>query len=129
MKEKIDEGENPIVLAFTNKAIENVKNTLNKKFNYIDGTFDEKVVWDGHVPKRCYTFDSYFYTHEISSLENKIIFIEEFSMVPNKWMTMIYKAFIEFGTKIYMFGDPNQCDPVEGGSQIHYDYLDSATLK
>ena len=41
-------------------------------------------------------------------------------MVPNKWMTMIYKAFTMFNNKIYMFEDPNYCKPVEGGSQIHY---------
>ena len=28
-----------------------------------------------------------------------------------------------------MFGDPNQCEPVEGGSQIHYDYLNSKTVR
>ena len=28
-----------------------------------------------------------------------------------------------------MFGDPNQCEPVEPGSQIHYDYLESKTIR
>lgn len=28
-----------------------------------------------------------------------------------------------------MFGDPNQCEPVEGGSQINYDYLESKTVR
>ena len=28
-----------------------------------------------------------------------------------------------------MFGDPNQCEPVESGSKIHYDYLYSKTIK
>ena len=28
-----------------------------------------------------------------------------------------------------MFGDPNQCEPVESGSQIHYDYLNSKTIR
>ena len=50
-------------------------------------------------------------------------------MVPNKWMTIIYKAFITFNNKIYLFGDPNQCSPVEGGSQISYDYLWSKTVQ
>ena len=50
-------------------------------------------------------------------------------MVPNKWMTMIYKAFTMFNNKVYMFGDPNQlCKPVEGGSQINYDCLESKTV-
>ena len=49
-------------------------------------------------------------------------------MVPNKWMTKIYNAFTEFGTKVFMFGDPNQCEPVEGGSSINYNYLDSEAI-
>ena len=32
--------------------------------------------------------------------KKKILFIEECS-------TMIYKAFVMFGVKVYMFGDPN----------------------
>ena len=46
------EGESPIVLSFTNKAIENVKETL-KKFGYNENL-------DGEDTKICYTFDSYF---------------------------------------------------------------------
>ena len=70
---------NPIVLAFTNKAIENVKRRLIR-----DGMEYEEA------RNTCYTFDSFFCEHygrNISSLEDKTIFIEEFSMVPNKWMT------------------------------------------
>ena len=108
-------------MAFINKAIENVKDTL-EKIGYKKSDEDTKI---------CYTFDSYFcewFGRDANSLENKTVFIEEFSMVPNKWMTVIYKASIKFEINIYMFGDPNQCDPVEGGSQIHYDYLDSKTM-
>ena len=119
--EMMTEEDDPIVLSFTNKAVENVKNRLkNSVHNWLG--FDSK----------CHTFDSYFcdwHGRSIDSLEGKTVFIEEFSMVPNKWMTMIYKAFVMFGIKIYMFGDPNQCSPVEGGSQIHYDYLYSETVK
>lgn len=50
-------------------------------------------------------------------------------MVPNKWMTKIYQSFTLFNNTIYMFGDPNQCEPVENGSQIHYDYLNSKTVR
>ena len=117
--QKVIETENPIVLSFTNKAVENVKNRLIKKgySQYID---------------KCHTFDCYFcdwHGRKTESLENKTVFIEEFSMVPNKWMTLIYKAFVMFGIKVYMFGDPNQCEPVEGGSQINYNYLYSKTIK
>ena len=30
---------------------------------------------------------------------------------------------------MYLFGDPNQCSPVEGGSQISYNYLESKTVR
>ena len=43
-------------------------------------------------------------------------------------MTRIYNAYVEFGNKVYMFGDPNQCEPVKGGSSINYNYLDSETI-
>ena len=117
--EKVFQAENPIVLSFTNKAVENVKDRLIK---------------NGHrdLITDCHTFDSYFcewHGRDIKSLKDKTVFIEEFTMVPNKWMTLIYKAFVMFGIKIYMFGDPNQCEPVEGGSQINYDYLYSKIIK
>ena len=113
--------EKPLVLSFTNKAVQNVKDRLQK----MDG--DTSV---------CHTFDSYFCEWDSCSVEtnlkdlkHKTVFIDEFSMVPNKWMTMIYKAFTQYGTKVYMFGDPNQCSPVESGSQISYNYLRSKTVR
>ena len=117
----VEKTENPIVLAFTNKEVENVKNRLIK------------IGYDkDKVNRICHTFDSYFcewYNRNIDSLDGKTIFIEEFSMVPNKWITKIYEAFTMFNNKIYMFGDPNICSPVEGGSQISYDYLRSKTVR
>ena len=118
---KVKQTENPLVLSFTNKAIENVKSRL------IQSGY-EKEVANG----LCSTFDSYFCEwngRNIDSLKDKTIFIEEFSMVPNKWMTKIYQAYTLFNNTIYMFGDPNQCEPVEAGSQIHYDYLGSNTVR
>ena len=117
---KVKQTENPLVLSFTNKAIENVKSRLIQ-------TGYEK----DDANKICHTFDSYFCEwngRNINSLKDKTIFIEEFSMVPNKWMTKIYEAYTLFNNTIYMFGDPNQCEPVEAGSQIHYDYLGSKTV-
>ena len=70
----------------------------------------------------CYTFDSYLCEwngRDLASLKNKTVSIEEFSMVPNKWITKIDA----------LFGDPNQCPPVEGGSQVHYDYLNSESVR
>ena len=118
---KVQKAKNPLVLAFTNKAIENVKSRL------IQSGYEKD-----DANKICHTFDSYFCEwngRDINSLKDKTIFIEEFSMVPNKWMTKIYQVYTLFNNNIYMFGDPNQCEPVEAGSQIHYDYLGSKTVR
>ena len=123
MCKMVMKASNPIVLSFTNKAVQNVKDRL-KKMNY-----------EGEINKICHTFDSYFCEwngcHEtnLKSLEDKTIFIDEFSMVPNKWITLIYKAFTLYDTKVYMFGDPNQCSPVESGSQVSYNYLRSKSVR
>ncbi|XP_068689801.1 uncharacterized protein [Montipora foliosa] len=109
--------DKPLVLSFTNKAVQNVKERLrNMGYEAADNV--------------CHTFDSYFCEWDKCSIEtnlkdlkNKTVFIDEFSMVPNKWITMIYKAFTLYGTKVHMFGDPNQCSPVESGSQISYNFL------
>ena len=50
-------------------------------------------------------------------------------MVPNKWMTKIYNEYLKNGNRVYMYGDLNQCSPVEGGSQINYDYLESKPVR
>ena len=95
------EANNPIVFSFTNKAVENVKNRLTRM------GFDKdkaKLI--------CHTFDSYFCEFggtnvetNIKSLKNKTIFIEEFSMTPNKWITLIYKTFPIHNNTVHMFGD------------------------
>ena len=61
----------------------------------------------------------------ITQIKNKTVFVDEFSMVPNKFMTLLYKLWSQYGIKIYMFGEPNQCNPVERGSHISYNYLES----
>ena len=78
----------------------------------------------------CHTFDSYFceWRETDNSLKTKTIFIDEFSMVPNKWMTKIYEIFSKYNNTVYMFGDNNQCEAVENGSHIKYDYQESASI-
>ena len=36
-------------------------------------------------------------------------------MVSNKFITIIYKLWLHHNIKVYMFGDPNQCNPMESG--------------
>ena len=67
-------ADDPIILSFTNKAVENVKERLKRMKEY--GLVDE-----------CHTFDSYFcdyHGRDIPYLEGKTIFVKEYSMVPNK---------------------------------------------
>lgn len=108
------EATNPIIRSFTNKAIENVKSQVNH-----------------NLRDKCYTFDSYFNSYhngDILHLEDKKIFIEEYSMTPNKWMSKIYQAFTKYHNSVFMFGDTNQCDPVEKGRRICYDYFKSVAI-
>ena len=63
----------------------------------------------------------------MSSLQGKTIFVDEYSMTPNKWMTKLYEAFTKYKLTVYMFGDTNQCDPVEPGG-IFYDYFTSIPI-
>ena len=86
----------PIILSFTNKAIENNKRRISEE-----------------LQDKCHTFDSYFgdyHGRDISSLEGKPIFIEVYSTTLSKWMTKIYQAFTKYGNTVYTFGEINQCD-------------------
>ena len=72
-------------------------------------------------------FDLFFcdyHGRDISALEGKTIFIDEYSVTPNKWMTKLYQAFTKYKLIIYIFGDTNQCDPVEP-TGIFYDHFKS----
>ena len=113
-------AESPIILSFTNTAVENIKERLR---NICDKNRREDL------SGICHTFDSCdWHGRDISDLVGRTIFIEEHSMVPNKWMTKIYKACSKYCNTVYLFGDKNQCDPVEGHSQLHYNYFTSKTI-
>ena len=119
--QKVADCVNPMVLSFTNKAIENVKKRLAKV---------ENIKHD--VNKICHTFDSFFCewnADNFKELRKKTLFIEEYSMVPNKWMTMVYKAFDMYGIEVNMYGDANQCDPVDENSNLAYDYVKSVSVR
>ena len=112
------EASDPIILSFTNNAIQNVKSVLCDEYNNYE------------LAKKCYTFDLFFCDHDgrdISSLQGKTIFVEEYSITPNKWMTKLYEAFTKYKLTVFMFGDTNQCDPVEPGG-IFYDYFTSIPI-
>ena len=111
-------ADDPIILSFTNKAIQNVRSVLCDVYN------------NNELAKTCYTFDLFFCDHhgrDITALEGKTIFVDKYSMTPNKWMTKLYQAFTKYRLTIYMFGDTNQCDPVEL-SDMFYDYFKSVAV-
>ena len=108
-------ADDPIILSFTNKAIANVTSVLCDVCK---------------LAEKCYTFDLFFcdyHGRDITAQEKKTIFIDEYSMTPNKWMTKLYQAFTKYKLTIYMFGDTNQCDPVEP-TDIFYDYFKSIPI-
>ena len=111
-------ADDPIILSFTNNAIQNIKSVLCDEYNNYE------------LAKKRYTFDLFFCDHhgrDISSLQGKTIFVDEYSMTPNKWMTKLYEAFTKYKLTAYMFGDTKQCDPVEPGG-IFYDYFTSIPI-
>ena len=107
---------NPIILSFTNKAIENCKTRLTDN-GYTD------------VNKIRYTLDSFFATNTIDTLKDKTVYLEEYSMIPGRFMNMIYNAFIKYDITVYMFGDSNQTNPVENNTSVIYDYTKSSAIR
>lgn len=111
-------AENPLILSFTNKAVQVLKDRFkNAPLDLSDNT---------------HTFDSYFFTTDednkrgIEKLKNKTVFIDEFSMAPNRFITLIYHAFLTYGITVNMYGDSNQCPPVD---EFKYDYSKSCAVE
>lgn len=105
--------ENPKIFCFTNNACKVIRNRLPD---------DKKDLVS--------TFDSYFNSFKgdesnLNKIKNYIIFIDEYSMVPNKWITLLYKAYKKYNVTINFYGDSNQCDPVD---EISYNYLISPAM-
>ena len=105
--------------------------TFTKKKNENDNTV-QKMLKSTMLLLSKNALHSYFceyHGRDIPDLEGETAFTEQYGMVPNKWMVKIYQACTKYHNTVYMFGDSNQCDPVEDGSQIHYDYMSSVTMK
>ena len=78
------------------------------------------------VNKLCHTFESYFFdsTRGIDDLKDKIVFVDEYSMTPNRYITLLYQAFTKHDIIIIMSGDTNQCEPINGVKSIRHNYFD-----
>ena len=98
-------------MSFTNKACQNLR---------------EKSGLNEYI----YTFDSYFSDtcsteHNVEKMKDVVILIDEFCMAPNKWMTLIYRCWLKWQNEVYLFGDNEQCDPVD--VQV-YNYVNSLSV-
>ena len=59
-------------------------------------------------------------------LKNKTVFIDEYSMMSYGCFKVIYYVFIKYGRTVYLYGDSNQCDPVE---ETVYDNIKSPAVR
>ena len=116
-----------MVLSFTNKAIQNVKQRAYIRL----APCKENTYFIYFVGQNIYTFDSYFceWNDNINNIKDKTVFIDEFSMVPNEFITVLYKLWLKYNFKLFMFADLDQCNLVTGGSQIYYDYINSVSVR
>ena len=107
-----------VVFSYTNKAVVNIKNILKDKYQ----------LSPIEVNKLCHTFESYFYdnTRGIDDLKDKIVFVDEYSMTPNRYITLLYQAFTKHDITIIMSGDVNQCEPINRVKSIRHNYFDDS---
>jgi hypothetical protein len=103
-----------LVLSFTNKAVENVISRCGNEDNV-------------------YTFDSFLndhldYQHKVQKmLKYERVIIDEYSMVPVKFMEFLNKMKSWHKIKLLFFGDSNQCLQVDSNKVI-YDYITTSTF-
>jgi hypothetical protein len=101
--------ESTVVLTFTNKSADNIRKMINNK----------KV--------ECRTFDSYFMFRKNFNKKIKKCCIDEYSMVPMKFIELLYSIKLQNPNIIFQFyGDKNQCSPVES---IYCEYTNKNIFK
>jgi hypothetical protein len=108
------QSETDLILSFTNCAVQNVKDRCEFKNNI-------------------YTFDSFFNDH--LSFEQKLkkveeydrIIVDEYSMVPVKFMNLLNTIKTKLNIPLLFFGDHNQCLSIET-TGIIYDYSKTSTF-
>lgn len=110
--------DNCLLFSHTNKAVVNIKNRLIKM----------KV---NNVNKICHTFRSFFYddSRGVNDLKDKIAFVDEYTMTPNRYITLLYHAFTKYNITIIMSGDINQCEPINDDKTIPQNYFTSKAVE
>ena len=109
-----------ILLSHTNKAVVNIKNQLKEKFD----------MSPEHVNKICHTFESSFYDNirGDDDLKDKIVLVDEYTMTPNRFITLLYQAFTKYAITIIMSGDDNQCETISNIKSRRHNYFVSKAV-
>ena len=108
------------ILSHTNKAVVNIKNALKSKFK----------MSSEDVNRICHSFESYFYDNirGVDNLKDKMVFVDEYTMTPNRYITLLYQAYTKFGITIIMSGDVNQCEPINNVKSRRHNYFESKSV-
>ena len=80
----VQQSKNPIVLCFSNKAFDNLRKDLP---NDLNTHIAHSIVTSTAITLRTKIWRNW-----------KILFVDEFSMLPNKWMAPVYKYFVRHET-------------------------------
>ena len=90
---RVLKSKNQLVLSFTNKAVQNVREKI------AEVAAREGVLITHNLDIVCRTFDCFFYEKNVRRVEllrNKEVFVAEYSMVPNKWISLLYEAYEQY---------------------------------
>lgn len=108
-------NKNIAILSFTNKAVNVIKQRIEKinKITQVDDVENISVK----------TICSYFGFGEIKTVPDQnldILYIDEYSMIPKKYIRIIYEYVHENNIQIIMSGDSNQLCAIEKHNPINY---------
>ena len=106
-----------VVLTVTNNAAENVRERSPDKPKDSVHTFDSFFNPNINVGKRP------------NLLKDRDMFVTEYSMVPNRWMTLLHSAFSSHNIKVCLYRDINQCEPSRREPAFCIDYNLARTSK
>ena len=115
-----ENAQNALLLSHTNKTVINIKNKLKKDYK----------MSSENVNKICHTFESYFWDNirGIENLNDKIVFVDAYTMTPNHYITLLYQAYTQYNITIIMSGDVNQCEPVNSVKSKRHNYFTSKSV-
>ena len=113
LKEMVEKEDSYVVLCGSNKACVNV-----------NARCGERVA---------FTFDSYLppalNDEQKAKKLDKTVYVDEFSMLDDHWITVIYKAFLKNRNRVYFFGDKNQLTGIEEGNVLPINYIESTAMR